>query len=47
MFTVMSDEKEAFAARLQAAMEAAGHEPRPAVLEKIFNSRYWGRSVTF
>lgn len=28
-------------------MVAAGHEPRPAVLEKLFNSRYWGRSVTF
>jgi len=27
-------------------MLAAGYEPRPAVLEKGFNSRYWGRSVT-
>lgn len=41
------DEKTEFAKRLQAAMAAAGYEPRPAVLEKNFNSRYWGRSVTF
>ena len=41
------DEKTEFAKRLQAAMVAAGYEPRPAVLEKNFNSRYWGRSVTF
>jgi hypothetical protein len=41
------DEKPEFAERLKAAMAAAGHEPRPAVLEKQFNSRYPGRSVTF
>lgn len=41
------NDKEAFSDRLRAAMVAAGHEPRPAVLEKLFNSRYWGRSVTF
>lgn len=41
------NEKEAFAARLRQAMTDAGHEVRPAVLEKLFNSRYWGRSVTF
>jgi len=40
-------EKTKFAERLQAAMVAAGYEPRPAVLEKNFNSRYWGQSVTF
>jgi len=28
-------------------MVAAGYEPRPTVLEREFNSRYWGRSVTF
>lgn len=28
-------------------MRAAGHEPRPAVLEKEFNTRYWGRPVTY
>jgi transcriptional regulator with XRE-family HTH domain len=41
------NEKLEFADRLKAAMVAAGLEPRPAVLEKQFNSRYWGRSVTF
>lgn len=43
----MSNEKEAFAERLREAMIAAGHEPRPVVLERLFNTHYWGRSVTF
>lgn len=41
------DEKSAFAKRLTDGMVAAGYEPRPIVLEREFNSRYWGRSVTF
>lgn len=41
------DQKVAFAERLKNAMLAAGYEPRPAVLERGFNQRYWGRSVTF
>ncbi len=41
------DEKKQFANRLRAAMIAAGYEPRPNVLEAHFNSRYWGRSVTY
>jgi len=41
------DEKSAFAKRLEDGMVAAGYEPRPVVLEREFNSRYWGRSVTF
>lgn len=41
------DHKAEFAARLKAAMTEAGYEPRPAVLEREFNQRYWGRSVTF
>jgi transcriptional regulator with XRE-family HTH domain len=40
------DDKQDFAQRLQAAMQAAGYAPRPAVLEREFNPRYWGRSVT-
>ena len=36
-----------FARRLQAAMVAAGLEPRPGVLLNLFNANYWGRSVTF
>ena len=41
------DQKLEFAERLQAAMRAAGLEPRPAVLLNLFNNHYWGRSVTF
>lgn len=41
------DEKAQFGERLKAAMLEAGYPPRPAVLEREFNSRYWGRSVTF
>lgn len=41
------DEKTEFAQRLRAAMIAAGHEARPAVLEHGFNMTYWGRPVTF
>ena len=40
-------EKTEFAQRLRDAMVAAGYPDRPAVLEREFNSRYWGRSVTF
>ena len=39
-------EKHAFAQRLSEAMEAAGHEARPSVLEREFNKRYWGKSMT-
>lgn len=28
-------------------MEDAGLEPRPSVLLKLFNTRYWGRGVSF
>jgi len=41
------NEKLEFADRLRNAMLTAGYEVRPSVLEKGFNSRYWGRSVTF
>jgi transcriptional regulator with XRE-family HTH domain len=41
------NEKADFTERLKKAMVAAGYEPRPAVLEKQFNSRYWGKSVSF
>ncbi|RCV86420.1 transcriptional regulator [Billgrantia montanilacus] len=40
------NEKTAFAERLAAAMRSAGYEPRPAVLEREFNLRYWGKPVT-
>ncbi|MDR7096821.1 helix-turn-helix domain-containing protein [Hydrogenophaga laconesensis] len=36
-----------FAQRLREAMLAAGLEPRPGVLLNLFNTHYWGRSVSF
>lgn len=41
------DNKLEFAHRLRDAMLAAGLEPRPSVLLNLFNTNYWGRSVTF
>lgn len=41
------DNKLEFAQRLREAMVAAGLEPRPGVLLTLFNTHYWGRSVTF
>ncbi|WP_353979683.1 transcriptional regulator [Salinicola endophyticus] len=41
------DEKTLFAERLRAALTAAGYEPRPSVLEREFNLRYWGAPMTF
>ncbi len=41
------NEKAAFAERLVAAMKRANLEPRPSVLEKEFNSHFWGRPVTY
>lgn len=40
------NEKAAFSKRLIIAMERAGYPARPSVLEREFNSRYWGRSVS-
>lgn len=42
-----TEERRQFSERLAEAMRAAGYEARPSVLEKLFNSRYRGRSVTF
>lgn len=36
-----------FGERLHTAMMAVGLEPRPGVLLNLFNSKYWGRSVSF
>lgn len=41
------DNKLEFAQRLRQAMVAAGLDPRPGVLLNLFNTHYWGRSVTF
>ena len=43
----MQQASKEFAERLRRYMEAEGHEPRPAVLEREFNERFWGRSITF
>ena len=40
------DEKAEFSQRLRKAIEDAGYPVRPIVLEREFNTRYWGRSVT-
>jgi hypothetical protein len=41
------DEKAEFAERLKNAMTVGGYAPRPSVLEREFNQRYWGRSISF
>lgn len=38
--------KQSFAQRLREALEAAGYPARPAVLEREFNTRYWGKPMT-
>ena len=42
----MRDAKQLFADRLREAMTAAGYEPKPAVLEREFNTRYWGKPMS-
>ena len=42
----MENAKTQFADRLREAMRAAGYEPRPVVLEREFNTRYWGKPMT-
>lgn len=39
-------EKLQFAERLREAMTRAGYPLRPVVLEREFNTRFWGRSIT-
>jgi len=41
------DNKLEFSQRLRNAMVAAGLEARPGVLLTVFNTNYWGRSVSF
>lgn len=40
------DEKAEFSQRLRKAIEDAGYSVRLIVLEREFNTRYWGQSVT-
>jgi transcriptional regulator with XRE-family HTH domain len=42
----ISDEKAEFSKRLREAIESAGHSLRPVDVERAFNSRYYGSSVT-
>lgn len=42
----MTDVKLLFAQRLRDAMVIAGYEAKPAVLEREFNTRYWGKPIT-
>lgn len=44
--TTMQNAKKLFADRLRDAMKAAGYEAKPAVLEREFNTRYWGKPMT-
>jgi hypothetical protein len=40
------DEKVEFSERLKQAMMDAGYPVRPVVLEREFNTRYWGRPIS-
>lgn len=42
----MENTKEEFARRLHEAMQNAGYEARPAVLEREFNLHYYGKPMT-
>ncbi len=42
----MKNVNEEFAKRLKKAMEQKGYPAKPAVLEREFNLRYWGRAVS-
>ncbi|MDO8770140.1 MAG: XRE family transcriptional regulator [Burkholderiaceae bacterium] len=42
----MDNVKKLFADRLREAMQAAGYESKPAVLEREFNTRFWGKPMT-
>jgi hypothetical protein len=42
----MENAKSEFAKRLHRALETAGVPAKPAVLEREFNQRYWGKPIT-
>ena len=42
----MENAKAEFALRLHKALETAGVPAKPAVLEREFNQRYWGKPIT-
>jgi len=43
---IITDEKAEFSQRLRNAIQNASHSLRPVDVERAFNSRYYGRSVT-
>lgn len=42
----MKDAKQQFAQKLRDSMAAAGYEVKPSVLEREFNTRFWGKPMT-
>ena len=42
----MQDAKKQFANQLREAMVVAGYEPKPAILEREFNTRHWGNPMS-
>lgn len=42
----MKKDSELFSQRLTEAMKDVGYQPRPVVLEREFNQRYWGHPVS-
>ncbi|MDR1888296.1 MAG: hypothetical protein LBQ81_02775 [Zoogloeaceae bacterium] len=46
IYRLTMNAKQEFSARLKEAMRDAGYEPRPTVLERGFNTRYHGKSIT-
>ena len=42
----MQDAKKQFANQLRESMTAAGYAPKPAVLEREFNTRHWGKPMS-
>lgn len=42
----MNNHAKLFSSRLKLALKRAGYQPRPVILEREFNQRYWGRSVS-
>ncbi|MBD3756335.1 MAG: transcriptional regulator [Gammaproteobacteria bacterium] len=41
------NEAQMFSHRLKEAMQNHGYELRPIVIEREFNQRYWGKSISF
>lgn len=42
----MQNAKQRFALKLRDSMQARGYEARPAVLEREFNTRFWGKPMS-